>query len=261
MGAKPYLTGLVVAYLSQSSALGPNVIGTAEDAELRSRLANFIKTRVRARLETIYSRPVPIATYLQFIDKKGGLGNQLMGLSSALIVAAATGRRLCLGSHSSSSIGNWVWRDYFKPPLTEWRCPAAHSNLRRLSAHSQHLNKINNKMNNAVVQMGAFLESDALRSSSAKWVALSVGHHDLENSLRSSTAVHTWLFDRLGDDTTFSFNETSHLSHLKDALLRPSELFLGSLAQFSQLQSLMLVGAGGGFYRGKSPLRFKFGHV
>ena len=66
----------------------------AAATNLTSELAHFVKSRVGALLEDAYSGPEGDAKYLQWVDQKGGMGNQLQSLAGGLILAACTGRRI-----------------------------------------------------------------------------------------------------------------------------------------------------------------------
>jgi hypothetical protein len=87
-------------------------------AKASSELAYLMKVGVKQLISEIYSRRKN--RKLTWYDSKGGLGNQLGGVSSALILGACSGRELQLGIKSTSSISRWLWRDYFEMPLPDW---------------------------------------------------------------------------------------------------------------------------------------------
>ena len=100
----------------------PGVAETEQDAAVivkaASELAHLIKTGVKQLMGEVYNSRNN--RKLTWYDGKGGLGNQLGGLSGALILAGCTGRRLQLGQRTKDSISGWLWKDYFENPLPGW---------------------------------------------------------------------------------------------------------------------------------------------
>ncbi|KAJ1447650.1 hypothetical protein M885DRAFT_575618 [Pelagophyceae sp. CCMP2097] len=84
----------------------------AASAQEASTLAQFLRDRAHHHLAT------PSGGAVVFVASKYGLGNNLMGLSAAVLVAAATGRRVKVAGGRNSV--EWLWRDFFELPEEDW---------------------------------------------------------------------------------------------------------------------------------------------
>jgi len=188
-----------------------------------------VKDGVTILFDEIYRKPAQDAKWLHFIDAKGGMGNQLQGLSVALVryltkdlyfecrdphsvekrtffsfffhfhfysphkqckvVAACTGRRISVGSRSTGSIASWLWGDYFEDPLPGWH----NSKRRRMRTRGRRLGEApGRELKRAGAKgqvMSQFLTSKL--GSAAKMEVVSTHHADLSNALRSDPKV--WL--------------------------------------------------------------------
>lgn len=90
----------------------------ADIVKASSELAYLMKIGVKQLISEIYSSSNN--RKLTWYDTKGGMGNQLGGVSGALILGACSGRKIQLGIRSTSSVSRWLWRDYFEMPLPDW---------------------------------------------------------------------------------------------------------------------------------------------
>jgi len=79
--------------------------------------------------------------YLEWVDAKGGMGNQLGGLSGALLLAACTGRRISVASRTPASVASWLWSPgsgFFEEPFKHFRAQKTRRARRRLEEELPH---------------------------------------------------------------------------------------------------------------------------
>jgi hypothetical protein len=90
----------------------------AEVVNASSNLMHLIKVGVKQLFGEVYTGTNNRT--LTWYDRLGVLGNQLGGLSGALILGACTGRRVQLGNRNRDSVSRWLWKDYFEEPFPDW---------------------------------------------------------------------------------------------------------------------------------------------
>lgn len=86
-----------------------------------SAFAAFLRESVFRRLDTLEkdaSHGVAAGEII-FSDGRYGMGNQLMGLGSTILVGALTGRRVKIELSGGEGI-DWLWKEFFYPPSSDW---------------------------------------------------------------------------------------------------------------------------------------------
>ncbi len=100
------------------------VRGDTSGAAQLTQLVAWVSARSTAALQLAHASPAAAGDpALVFSNRvSGGMGNQLMGLANAVVLAACTRRRLLLITRDRGrprGIG-WLWDDYFVPPWSPW---------------------------------------------------------------------------------------------------------------------------------------------
>jgi len=117
-----------------------------------SNLVHLIKTGVKQLLKEVHTGMN--SQTLTWYDSYGGLGNQLGGLSGALIMGACTGRRVQLGERQVNSISRWLWHDYFKLPFRNW---IVRNKTDSISGHFKPRNDVTGMTAVEMIQVVVFL--------------------------------------------------------------------------------------------------------
>ena len=89
--------------------------------KFQTELAWFFKTNVERIMREVAAEPLHQVKVMRLKPATGGMGNQLGALANALIVAAASRRRIAVDMERGEGHGiGWMWPTMFEEPYRNW---------------------------------------------------------------------------------------------------------------------------------------------